>query len=172
MSAQIASVPRMAIACVDQQMRAPIHRGIRTAIVGAVPALPEKYQPAWSGVTPEQRSTFLATPQGMDLGDEPSDGRVNSAIIRNKLALLWQDHWYLAGAGLAVAIILIYLAGVLLGGFLGRKVYGRLELLIAQVPVFKQVYPHVKQLVDLVIGERQVAFQKAVLFEYPRKGVS
>ena len=161
----------MAIAFVYQKIADPINLGIRTAIVWGVPALPEKYQPAWSEVTPEQRSTFLATPQGMDLGDEPSDARVNSAIIRNKLALLWQDHWYLAGAGLAVAIILIYLAGVLLGGFLGRKVYGRLELLIAQVPVFKQVYPHVKQLVDLVIGERQVAFQKAVLVEYPRKGV-
>ncbi len=31
-----------------------------------------------------------------------------------------------------VAITLIYLAGLLLGGFLGRKLYARLERLIAR----------------------------------------
>lgn len=161
----------MATVFVYQKIGDPINRGIR-AVVASVPAVvPEKRLPKWYRVTPEQREVFLATPQGQKLGDEPTESRLNAAIIRNKLALLWQDHWYLAGAGLVVAIILIYLAGVLLGGFLGRKVYGRLEILIAQVPVFKQVYPHVKQLVDLVIGERQVAFQKAVLVEYPRKGI-
>jgi uncharacterized membrane protein len=162
----------MATVFVYQKIGDPINRGIRAAIVWGIPAVfPEQSLPDWYSVTPEQREAFLATPQGQSLGEEPSEARVDTAIIRHKLGLLWQDHWYLAGAGLVVAIVLIYLAGVLLGGFLGRKVYGRLEMLIAQVPVFKQVYPHVKQLVDLVIGERQVAFQKAVLVEYPRKGV-
>ena len=162
----------MATVFVYQKIGDPINRGIRTAIVWGIPAvLPEKSLPEWYSVTPEQREAYLASPQGQRLGDEPSESRVDAAIIRDKLGVLWEDHWYLAGAGLVVAIILIYLAGVLLGGFLGRKVYGRIEMLIAQVPVFKQVYPHVKQLVDLVIGERQVAFQKAVLVEYPRKGI-
>lgn len=162
----------MAVAFVYQKIGDPINRGIRTAVVWGIPSVwPKEKLPEWYAVTPEQRELFLVSPEGQALGEDPNEGRIDTAIIRTRLGLLWREHWYLAGTGLLVAIVLIYLAGVLLGGFLGRKVYGRLEILIAQVPGFKQVYPHVKQLVDLVIGERQVAFQKAVLVEYPRKGV-
>src|SRR5262249_33807274 len=37
--------------------------------------------------------------------------------------------------------------------------------------VFKQVYPHVKQVVDMIFGEKQIAFKRVVLVEYPRKGI-
>lgn len=162
----------MATIFVYQKIGEPINRGIRAGIVLGIPAvIPEKRLPGWYDVTPEQRADFLGTPDGQALGEDPSDKQVNSAIIGTRLRLLWQENWFLAGSGLVVAIVLIYLAGVLLGGFLGRKVYGKLEVLISRVPGFKQVYPHVKQLVDLVLGDRQVAFQQAVLVEYPRKGV-
>jgi hypothetical protein len=37
------------------------------------------------------------------------------------------QHWYLNAAGFVVAILLIYFAGLLLGNYLGRQVYGRVE---------------------------------------------
>src|SRR5262249_53045955 len=83
----------------------------------------------------------------------------------------WQSHWYLSGAGLVVAIVLIYLAGMLLGGLIGRRVYTRVEGLIARIPGFKQVYPHVKQVVNLIMGDKPMAFKRVVLVEYPRAGI-
>lgn len=81
----------------------------------------------------------------------------------------WAEHSWLNGIGLFVAMGLVYLAGVLLGGFFGRHVYSRLEALIQRVPGFKQVYPHVKQVVDLIIGEKAMAFNRVVLVEWPRR---
>jgi uncharacterized membrane protein len=46
-----------------------------------------------------------------------------------------------------------------------------LEALIRRVPGFKQVYPHVKQLVDMVMGDKPMAFKRVVLVEYPSKGI-
>jgi len=46
-----------------------------------------------------------------------------------------------------------------------------LERLWSQVPGFKQIYPHVKQVVEMIMGEKRVAFSKAVLIQYPRKGI-
>ena len=65
----------------------------------------------------------------------------------------------------------VYLAGVLLGGLIGRRVYARLEAMLFQLPGFKQIYPHVKQLVDLVMGDAPLAFKRVILVEYPRKGI-
>jgi hypothetical protein len=43
----------------------------------------------------------------------------------------------------------VYTAGRLLGGYFGRQIYRRLETLITSLPIFKEVYPYVKQVVDL-----------------------
>jgi uncharacterized membrane protein len=65
----------------------------------------------------------------------------------------------------------IYFAGRFLGGYLGRQIYDRLEKLLARVPGFKQVYPHVKQVVQMVIGDRPIAFNRVVMVEYPKQGI-
>jgi len=74
--------------------------------------------------------------------------------------------------GLVVAIIMVYFAGRLLGGYFGRRIYRRLESTIISIPGVKQVYPYVKQIVDFLFGEdRQVGFERVVVVEYPRKGI-
>lgn len=83
----------------------------------------------------------------------------------------WNAHWYLEAAGLFAAILLIYLAGLILGNLLGRKLYSKLEKVLVRMPGFKQIFPHVKQVVDLIAGDRAVAFKSAVIVEYPRKGM-
>jgi len=70
-----------------------------------------------------------------------------------------------------VAILLFYLAGRVFGGFVGRRIAARVERIVARVPIFKQVYPYVKQLVDFIFGETKLDFNRVVLIEYPRKGI-
>lgn len=85
----------------------------------------------------------------------------------------WQfHHWYLDTIGVIVAIVAVYVCGRLLGGFFGRTIYRRLEQIVTAVPVFKQIYPYVKQVVDFLFSdERPMRFNRVVVLEYPRKGI-
>jgi uncharacterized membrane protein len=151
----------------------PINRGLRGLVVEIAPLVvsadPQR-QPAWYRVSDVERSAFLATREGQLFRDLPPR-RVETEVRYLKFRELWRANWYLEAAGLLVAIILVYLAGLLLGGYFGRRLYSRLEGYIARIPGFKQVYPHVKQLVELIIGEKPMAFKRVVFVEYPRKGI-
>jgi len=93
--------------------------------------------------------------------------------IPEGVATWWAAHsWYLDTIGVIVAIIAVYVAGRLLGGFVGRTIYRRLERLVVALPVFKQIYPYVKQVVDFLFGdEPAMRFNRVVVVEYPRKGI-
>jgi uncharacterized membrane protein len=148
----------------------PINRGIRLVVLEVAPLVipddPDR-QPEWFRIRERDRAAFVdARPV---LAEQPR--RLEREIRAAKFRQFWDAHWYFSASGLIVAIALIYFAGMLVGGLIGRRIYSRLEYLISKVPGFKQVYPHVKQLVDLIIGEKPMAFKRVVLVEYPRKGI-
>ena len=149
----------------------PINRGLRRAIVDLTPVvLPPGRWPEWYRVTDEDIARYRAAAEAGPRRDA-SPERAEMEIRYRDFREFWDARWYLQATGLLVAITLIYLAGVLLGGLIGRKAYARLEALIARLPGFKHIYPHVKQLVEMVMGEKPMAFQRVVLVEYPRKGI-
>lgn len=149
----------------------PINRGIRVVVVEVAPrVMPEDSRPQFMVVEPGQIDEFLASAEGKPFRGR-STATVREHLVRQQLGDFWRQHWYLQGTGLLVAIMLIYLAGLLLGNYLGRRFYARVERLISQIPGFKQVYPHVKQVVDLIMGDRKVAFRRVVMVQYPRRGL-
>jgi uncharacterized membrane protein len=149
----------------------PINRGVRIAVIEIAPRLVSDEQlPAWFAVAPEEL-TKARTEKRFPGMAGMSDERVRVLVRREKLREAWRSHWYLQAAGLVVAIVVIYFAGRFLGGYLGRAVYDRLERLLARVPGFKQVYPHVKQVVQMVLGDRPIAFNRVVMVQYPREGI-
>ena len=151
----------------------PINRGLRVTAIRVTPMLyHEDDRPAWYTVTPEQVGNRALARRRDGLSELPN-AALEREIRLNQFRDEWNKHWYLDGLGFVVAIILIYLAGLLLGNYLGRQVYGRIERLIAKIPGFKQVYPHVKQVVDLIFGESSTmkAFSETVLVQYPREGI-
>ncbi len=162
-----------AFAFVFNNVAVPINRGIRWSVLRAAPEVissqPER-QPPWFRVSEPERAEFLKQSEGKAFRDSDAN-LVDREVRSQKLAALWQSHWYLSGAGLVTGIILIYLAGMLLGGLIGRRVYSKFEAWISRIPGFKQVYPHVKQVVNLIMGDEPMAFKRVVLVEYPRKGV-
>lgn len=157
----------------------PINTGLRAGTVWAMPIFIEDAKPPeWFKVTEEQiRARMVQTgtlPEDPELRQQTLDRRRAEAIKtirRDRLREFWQGHWYLNLLGLFIAVLLIYLAGLLLGNFFGRQIYARVERLIARIPGFKQVYPHVKQVVELVLGEKAMAFSTVVLVEYPSKDI-
>ncbi|MEL6328120.1 MAG: DUF502 domain-containing protein [Planctomycetota bacterium] len=159
----------------------PINTGIRAAVLWGTPVLVEETDlPTWFQVTDEQIDRRIAREQEEGVLREVETeaelaslrSRTRDDIRADQFRGEWEKHWYLGATGLVVAIVLIYLAGLLLSNYLGRQLYTRLEKLIARIPGFKQVYPHVKQVVDLIFGDSPMkAFSEVVLVQYPREGV-
>jgi len=92
--------------------------------------------------------------------------------IQNDVEMWWAAHPYMDLLGLIVAAIIVYICGRLVGGFLGRTLYRRIENLMSSVPVISKIYPYVKQLVDFLITDSdKPKFSRVVAVEYPRKGI-
>ena len=149
----------------------PINSLTRQAVVWVVPrVLPDDKLPGWFQV-PEERVQAFRAQRKDEVRPTTTDAQIRHSLRRDYLRTYWSEHWYLNLTGLLIAIVLIYLAGVLVGNFFGRTLYARVERLISRIPGFKQVYPHVKQVVDLIMGDKKMAFSKAVLVEYPSPGI-
>ncbi len=152
---------------------APINRGIQTAIVEITPrVVSDARVPEWFRVTAEEVDEFKrATPD--PLMRKAPEEKIRHYIRTQQISRFWETWTFglLRLTGLLVAIVLIYLGGRVLGSFVGKYFFHRLERLLKAVPGFKQVYPHVKQMVDLIMGDSQMAFRRVVLVEYPRKGI-
>jgi len=77
----------------------------------------------------------------------------------------------LVGAVFTFAVIL--LAGVLVRHFFGHEAIRLSERLLRRVPVARNIYIAVKQLVEAMLSSSQAAesFRRVVLIEYPRRGL-
>lgn len=77
----------------------------------------------------------------------------------------------LPGLGLVVLLIALMLVGALTAGFVGRLWVRISERLLSQMPVIRNVYSAVKQILETVLAQQSNAFREAVLIEYPRRGI-
>lgn len=148
----------------------PINSGIRTVVIETIEFFPETIHPDWYTIDPAQVGSRQTERTRQGLRAIP-DGEVERNIRREQFREWWGKHTLLEATGLLIAIILIYLSGMFLSNFMGRRIYHQIERLIARIPGFKQVYPHVKQVVEMVVGEKKMAFSTVVLVEYPSPGI-
>ena len=79
--------------------------------------------------------------------------------------------FFLTVAGLVIFFLLIVLVGLLTRSLFGVALLRLLERLVEQIPVVKSMYSGTKQIASVFLQDRRTAFQKVVLFEYPRRGV-
>ena len=75
------------------------------------------------------------------------------------------------GMGLLATILLILLAGALARNVIGSRLFSVGELLFVRTPLVRTVYSAAKQLVEAITLPQRKVFQRAVLVEYPRKGI-
>lgn len=74
------------------------------------------------------------------------------------------------GLGFLTAVALMFLVGTIATNVVGRRILLLAERLLLKVPVFRSVYPSVKQLLESFSPERRHSFKEVVLAEHPRKG--
>jgi len=75
------------------------------------------------------------------------------------------------GVGFAVTMLLIYLAGVIASNVGGRALIQYGETLLARVPVVRQLYTSIKQILESFSIRGQSPLMQVVLVEFPRKGM-
>jgi len=74
------------------------------------------------------------------------------------------------GLGFLTAVALMFLMGTIATNVVGRRILSWAEGLLLRVPVFRSVYPSVKQLLESFSPQRRSSFKELVLAEHPRKG--
>jgi uncharacterized membrane protein len=77
----------------------------------------------------------------------------------------------LYGAGFAVTLVVIYVAGVITTHFGGQRLLRLVEALIARVPIVRPMYNGIKQVLEAFAAPRETGFMQVVLLEFPRKGI-
>lgn len=156
----------------------PINWAVQRVVIEVTPQVftDEADRPVWYQVEEEDvinRLPFNVRQRGL-LTDSQRRS-IERQVRTEQLKEFWQNRWYLQGIGFAIAIIGVYLAGLLVGNYLGRRIYLRFEGWLIRIPIIKQVYPSVKQIVDFLIGEdtgsKLPTTGRVVLVEYPRLGI-
>ncbi|MPW16078.1 MULTISPECIES: DUF502 domain-containing protein [Paraburkholderia] len=86
----------------------------------------------------------------------------------------WQPErllgFRLPGLGAVLTLAFIFVVGLLTQNFVGQKLVGWWEVIVARIPVVGPIYTSVKQVSDTLLSSSGNAFRKALLIEYPRKG--
>ncbi|MCH9646259.1 MAG: DUF502 domain-containing protein [Proteobacteria bacterium] len=75
------------------------------------------------------------------------------------------------GSGIIWVVLIIILTGALVSNFIGRKLVEVWEKILNKIPGFRGIYKALKQLSDTVLSPSGNSFKKALLVEYPRKGL-
>ncbi|SMN17169.1 Transporter [uncultured Candidatus Thioglobus sp.] len=75
------------------------------------------------------------------------------------------------GSGIIWVLLILVVTGILVNNFIGRKLVEIWENLLDKIPGFRGIYKALKQLSDTVLSPSGNSFKKALLVEYPRKGM-
>ena len=80
-------------------------------------------------------------------------------------------EWLLTFFGVVVFVLLITLVGLFTRNLIGIAFFRVLERFFEQIPVVKGVFSAIKQIAEVFLRDGRTAFQKVVIFAYPRQGL-
>jgi uncharacterized membrane protein len=75
------------------------------------------------------------------------------------------------GLGFITVVIILLLTGIFAGNFIGRRIIHWVEKGIGQIPLVSRLYTAFKQMSEVFLQEKRTAFRRAIILEYPRRGV-
>lgn len=75
------------------------------------------------------------------------------------------------GIGILTAILFFTTVGWFAKNFLGRLFIRISEYVVDRMPVIRNIYSAIKQVLETVMASQSQAFRDVVMLEYPRKGV-
>ena len=103
--------------------------------------------------------------------------RFVSGILDQSIVLLppsWRPEavfgQYVPGFGIVLALLVLFLTGLLARDLLGDKLIEGVEALIRKIPVIGSVYGGAKTFSETVLTDKGRSFKQVVMVEFPRKG--
>ncbi|MBI88501.1 MAG: hypothetical protein CMG60_00310 [Candidatus Marinimicrobia bacterium] len=75
------------------------------------------------------------------------------------------------GLGIVLTLILIYVLGLIVTNFIGKKIFMFGEKLVKRVPIVNIIYTTLKQITDTFTNKKADAFDGVVYIQYPREGI-
>ena len=90
-------------------------------------------------------------------------------ILQPVIRYIWGHT--IPGAGVGMTILLIYLAGVIASNVVGKWLIRRGESALPWMPVVRQLYTGIKQILQSFSAPHKTGFMQVVLVEFPRKGL-
>ena len=69
------------------------------------------------------------------------------------------DTWYRTGMGLAVAVAVVFAIGILMHGYVFRRLFGWLEWLMLEIPLVRSVYTGMRDLLGMFADDSKTALQ-------------
>jgi len=75
------------------------------------------------------------------------------------------------GIGFVATILGILFIGLLASNIIGRRFIALGEWILTKIPLVNKIYTGVQQIASVLLREKRAVFQRAVMLEYPRRGV-
>lgn len=95
--------------------------------------------------------------------------------LLNLLPSQWQPESYLGfnipGLGFIMAVIVLFITGVLGANVLGRKIIEGWDSLLGRIPVVKSIYSSVKKVSESLLSDNSRSFKTPVLVPFPQPGI-
>jgi uncharacterized membrane protein len=85
--------------------------------------------------------------------------------------LAYYTGYSIPGLGFVAVILLVLFVGMLASNLVGRRLVGIGDHIIARVPIVSRIYTAVKQISEVFLTDKGTVFRRAVLIEYPRRGI-
>jgi uncharacterized membrane protein len=85
--------------------------------------------------------------------------------------LMPQLGYWVPGIGIIITIIGIYLIGILVTNFVGKKFISIGERIVLKIPIAKSIYGSVKQILETFSFKSEDSGKKVVMVEYPKKNI-
>jgi uncharacterized membrane protein len=76
-----------------------------------------------------------------------------------QVMFLIPDEWYRTGMGLVVAIVVVFLVGLLMHAILFRRLFGWAEKLLLEIPLVRSVYSAMRDLLGLFADHKEPSLQ-------------
>jgi uncharacterized membrane protein len=75
------------------------------------------------------------------------------------------------GTGVMVAIVIVFLTGIVAANIVGRKLFDLGEAIVDRIPLVRSIYSAVKQVMHSLFSNGGQSFRRVLMVEYPRKGL-
>ncbi len=79
--------------------------------------------------------------------------------------------FHIPGLGVIFTLILIFLVGLIVKSYIGKKAVDLGEWVLGKIPFVSGVYNALKKLAETIFSDKSQSFRRVVLIEYPRNGL-